>query len=152
MSYNDEKEFPLGKLTTLLALLHKSPAGHEIKKELTNRGYRFTVGRVGAMDLNKVIASIETNAKSNDIIDGESYREVHALYHSILEAVQGVGRGTVQFGEILRTVGLTYSIVRGEINSPGYSGEWISICIYGTIGAPKKGFEHDALGFGFNHI
>jgi hut operon positive regulator len=24
--------------------------------------------------------------------------------------------------------------------------------VYGTIGAPKKGFEHDTLGFGFNHI
>lgn len=150
--YQDKKRFPLGKLTMLLVMMQKTPAADDIQRELERRGAKWTVGRVGAMDLNKVIASIETNAKSHAIIDADSYREVHALYHAILEAVQGVGRGTVQFGEIMRTVGLTYSIVRGEIDTEGYSGDWISVCIYGTIGAPKKGFEHEAVGFGFNHI
>ena len=27
-------------------------------------------------------------------------------------------------------------------------GEWISVGIYGTIGAPIKGFEHEAIGLG----
>lgn len=146
------KNYSMGKLTSLLTLLHNSSGEQEIKDELTKRGYRYTVGKVGAMDLFKVIAAIETTAKSNNIIDGDAYREVHALYHTILEALQGVGRGNVQFGEILRTVGLTFGIVRGEIEKYGYNGEWICVCIFGTIGAPKKGFEHDALGLGFNHI
>ena len=104
------------------------------------------------MELSKVVAAIETSAKTNKIINAQSYREVHALYHAILEAIQGVSRGTLQLGDILRTVGLTFSIVRGKIEFSGSSDEWISVCVYGTIGAPKKGFEHDTLGFGFNHI
>lgn len=145
--------FSTGKLTSLLALLHNHEWGKAIEQELKERGYRYTVGKVGAMELVKVVAAIETAGKTNNIIDGNQYREVHALYHAILEAIQGVGRGTVEFGDILRTVGVTFSVVRGELsNHSSQKGEWIGVCIYGTIGAPKKGFEHDALGFGFNHI
>lgn len=149
---NQFNDFSMGKLTSLLALLQNSESVKEIEQELISRGYQYTVGKVGAMDLSKVVSAIETSAKSKGIVNANSYREVHALYHAILEAIQGVGRGTVQFGDILRTVGLTFSIVRGNIDFSGYGGEWISVCVYGTIGAPKKGFEHDALGFGFNHI
>ncbi|HWO97174.1 MAG TPA: hut operon transcriptional regulator HutP [Bacillus sp. (in: firmicutes)] len=145
-------DFSMGKLTSLLVLLHNSELGKEIEQEIISRGYQYTVGKVGAMDLSKIVSAIETSAKSNGIINANSYREIHALYHAILEAIQGISRGTVEFGDILRTVGLTFSIVRGNIDFSGYGGEWISVCVYGTIGAPKKGFEHDALGFGFNHI
>lgn len=142
----------MGKLTTLLALLHTNEAGDMIKQQLNERKFRYTVGKVGSMDLNKVISAIETSAKANKIINADSYREIHALYHAILEAIQGVGRGTIQFGDILRTVGLTFSIVRGKNERLEEDGEWVCVCIYGTIGAPKKGFEHEALGLGFNHI
>jgi hypothetical protein len=50
-----------------------------------------------------------------------------------------VGRGTIQ-------------IARGKVEISGKAEEWLSVCIYGTIGAPQKGFEHDVLGFGYNHI
>ncbi|MCQ6563027.1 hut operon transcriptional regulator HutP [Paenibacillus mendelii] len=150
--YSNRTKYTLGKLASLLVLLHNDELGREIEDELALRGYRYTVGKVGSMDLVKVVAAIETSAKANHVIDPNVYREVHSLYHAILEAIQGVGRGTVQFGEILRTVGLTFSIVRGVVDVSGDSSQWISVCIYGTIGAPKKGFEHDALGFGYNHI
>ncbi len=142
----------MGRLTSLLVLLHNTELAEGIEKEIRERGYSYTVGKVGAMELSKVVAAIETSAKTNKIINAQSYREVHALYHAILEAIQGVSRGTLQLGDILRTVGLTFSIVRGKIEVSGSSDEWISVCVYGTIGAPKKGFEHDTLGFGFNHI
>lgn len=144
----------MGRLTSLLVLLHNTELAEGIEKEINERGYSYTVGKVGAMELSKVVAAIETSAKTNNIINAQSYREVHALYHAILEAIQGVSRGTLQLGDILRTVGLTFSIVRGKIEFSGSrsSDEWISVCVYGTIGAPKKGFEHDTLGFGFNHI
>jgi hut operon positive regulatory protein len=148
----DKNSFSMGKLTCLLAMLHQNSWGAEIEEELNARGYRYTVGKVGSMDIVKVVAAIETAAKAKHIIDENHYREVHALYHATIEAIQGIGRGNIQFGEILRTVGLTFAIVRGKVDKPGHDGEWISVCVYGSIGAPKKGFEHDTLGFGYNHI
>ncbi|AEN90550.1 MULTISPECIES: hut operon transcriptional regulator HutP [Priestia] len=150
--FQQVNDFSMGRLTSLLVLLHNTELAEGIEKEIRERGYSYTVGKVGAMELSKVVAAIETSAKTNKIINAQSYREVHALYHAILEAIQGVSRGTLQLGDILRTVGLTFSIVRGKIEVSGSSDEWISVCVYGTIGAPKKGFEHDTLGFGFNHI
>ncbi|WP_328591271.1 hut operon transcriptional regulator HutP [Paenibacillus albiflavus] len=148
----DMNSFSLGKLTCLLAMLHNDSWGKEVEDELKTRGYRYTIGKVGSMDIVKVVAAIETAAKSKHIIDEGHYREAHALYHATIEAIQGIGRGTIQFGEILRTVGLTFAIVRGTVDRPGHDGEWISVCVFGSIGAPKKGFEHDTLGFGYNHI
>lgn len=146
-------QFPIGKMAIMLAVLQNHPWKEAIERDLKANGYRYTVGRVGAMDLVKVITAIETAAKQNKIIDEVYYREVHALYHAIIEAVQGLCRGTLQFGDILRTVGLTFSIVRGKMaDNIELSGEWISVAVYGTIGAPKKGYEHEAIGFGFNHI
>ncbi|WP_127570723.1 hut operon transcriptional regulator HutP [Paenibacillus xylaniclasticus] len=143
----------IGKMAILLATLQDHPWRKTVEQQLRTEGYRYAIGRVGAMDMMKVIAAIETAAKNNEIIDGESYREVHAVYHAIIEALQGVGRGEVQFGNILRTVGLTFSIVRGKFaGTVPHQGDWIAVAIYGTIGAPKKGFEHEAIGFGFNHI
>lgn len=152
-SGNEAAAFPLGKLTSLLVLLQDRDWQQEIIKQLEERNCRYTIGKVGAMDLVKVVAAVETAAKNNHIINGEYYREVHALYHAIIEAIQGISRGIDQFGDILRTVGLTFSIVRGALSDmPEHEGEWICVCLYGTIGAPKKGFEHEVLGFGFNHI
>lgn len=148
-----QASLPIGKLTILLAMLQNHEWRHSIERQLTDNGYRFTIGRVGTMDMLKVVAAIETAAKNNSIIESNSYREVHALHHAIIESIQSVGRGVVQFGDILRTVGLTFSIVRGKmVGVLEHEGEWIAVCVYGTIGAPKKGFEHEAIGFGINHI
>lgn len=153
MNKGSNDRFPIGKLAILLAVLQDHPWRASVEQQLTAEGYRFTIGRVGAMDMMKVIAAIETAAKNNHIIDSESYREVHAVYHATIEALQGVGRGEVQFGNILRTVGLTFSIVRGKfVGAYEHQGDWVAVAVYGTIGAPKKGFEHETIGFGFNHI
>jgi len=148
----DNKPFSLSKLTILLPLLQEHEWLSSVEEELVARGYRYTIGKVGAMDLMKVVAAVETAAKRHHIIDDQKYREVHALYHAIIEGIQGIGRGTLQFGEILRTVGLTFAVVRGKVPEYHGEGEWIAVCMYGTIGAPKKGFEHEVLGFGINHI
>ena len=145
--------FPIGKLAVLLAVLQDHPWRETVERQLIEEGYRYTIGRIGAMDMMKVIAAMETAAKNNGIIDSDSYHEVHSVYHAIIEALKGVGRGEVQLGNILRTVGLTFSIVRGRyVGSVEHRGEWIAVAVYGTIGAPKKGFEHETIGFGFNHI
>lgn len=55
--------------------------------------------------------------------------------------------------EEISGMGESSASVRGKMTgSVEHEGEWIAVCAYGTIGAPKKGFEHEAIGFGFNHI
>ncbi|WP_408863355.1 hut operon transcriptional regulator HutP [Aneurinibacillus thermoaerophilus] len=119
---------------------------------LEKLGYQYCRGKVGSMDAHKVVAAIETAAKKEQIIDGSFYREAHALYHAIIEAMQGVTRGQVQLGTVLRTVGLNFAIVRGCPYDSEREGEWIAVALYGTIGAPVRGLEHETLGLGINHI
>ncbi len=114
--------------------------------------WKYCVGKVGAMDSQKVIAAIDTAAKRNGLIKPDVYRESHALYHAIIEALEGVTRGQVQLGAVLRTVGLRFSIIRGNAYDSLEEGEWIAVALYGTIGAPVKGLEHETVGLGINHL
>ncbi|WP_031546781.1 hut operon transcriptional regulator HutP [Salinicoccus luteus] len=147
MNPNQQREF--GKYATLVALMGSDTA-IELMPEY--EPFRVTTGKVGSMDLKKVISSVETAAKRNGLIDGEMYRETHALYHAIIEAAEGVTRGKLSVGEVMRTVGLSFSVVRGRPYPEDAEGEWIAVCFYGTIGAPIKGKEHETLGLGINHI
>ncbi|MEI5907961.1 hut operon transcriptional regulator HutP [Bacillus spongiae] len=113
---------------------------------------RYCTGRVGSMNMQKVISAVETAAKRNGIIHEDLYRETHALYHAILEAIEGVTRGQLAIGDMMRTVGLRFSVVRGRPYEKEAEGEWIAVCFYGTIGAPVKGLEHETIGLGINHI
>ncbi|WP_020007136.1 hut operon transcriptional regulator HutP [Salinicoccus albus] len=138
-----------GKFSALIALTGEKTA-LELMPEYQN--FKVITGKVGSMDLKKVISSVETAAKRNEMIDGELYRETHALYHAIIEAAEGVTRGKLSVGEVMRTVGLAFSVVRGSPYGDPAEGEWIAVCFYGTIGAPIKGKEHETLGLGINHI
>ncbi len=138
-----------GKFATIIALLGED----EARKLLPEfKDYTVVSGKVGTMDLKKVISSVETAAKRNAVIDEEKYRETHALYHAIIEAAEGVTRGKLSVGEIMRTVGLRFAVVRGRPYTDQNEGEWIAVCFYGTIGAPIRGKEHETLGLGINHI
>lgn len=100
----------------------------------------------------KDLAAVETAAKRRGLIQNQ-YREEHALYHSILDAFHGVCRGELALGSILRSVGLIFSVVRGPRMAGDYSdGEWLAVALYGNIGAPIKGFEHEVMGLGINNI
>ncbi|MCP8969111.1 hut operon transcriptional regulator HutP [Ectobacillus ponti] len=114
--------------------------------------WKYCCGRVGSMNSQKIVAALETAAKSGHMIQQGVYRETHALYHAIMEALYGVTRGQVQLGDVLRTVGLRFAIVRGNPYESEGEGEWIAVALYGTIGAPVKGLEHEAVGLGINHI
>lgn len=122
-----------------------------IIQDVSKKGYKVAVGRVGSMESGKVIAAIETAAKKEGLI-GSSYRDEHALYHAALEAFYGVGRGELQLGNILRTVGLNFAVVIGpRSESSREDGNWVAVALYGTIGAPVKGWEHETIGLGINH-
>jgi hut operon positive regulator len=114
------------------------------------KGYRSVAGRVGTMDLEKVIAAVETAATREGLISAE-YAEEHALYHAIIEALHGVGRGQLALGTLLRTVGLRFTVVRGP-RLPGDPTTWIAVALYGTIGQPVKGNEHEVVGLGIVHL
>lgn len=116
-----------------------------------NMGFEVTVGKVGSMDVQKIIAAVETAAKREGLVD-DHYRSQHALYHAILDALQGLGRGPLELGNILRTVGLRFAVVKGPRTMEDSDDLWIAVGMYGMIGAPIKGHEHEACGLGINHL
>ncbi|HLR68869.1 MAG TPA: hut operon transcriptional regulator HutP [Virgibacillus sp.] len=139
----------IGKIATLLAMLENNE--RDPFESIITR-VRICEGKVGSMNMQKVISSVETAVKRNGLIEENIYRETHALYHAILEALEGVTRGQLAIGEMMRTVGLRFAVVRGNPYEEKKEGEWIAVAFYGTIGAPVKGLEHEAVGLGINHI
>lgn len=144
-------EITIGKVAVSLAVSNRDEE-QQLMQIAEKVKYKYYKGRAGSMDSEKIFAAIETAAKRRGLIK-EQYREEHALYHSILDAFHGICRGEVALGSILRSAGLIFSIVRGPRIAGDYSdGEWLAVALYGTIGAPIKGFEHEAMGLGINHI
>lgn len=144
-----KKEHRIGRHATMLLL---SDDRSELTKLADQLGWRSCTGKVGSMESQKVVAAIEVAAKQQEVISKELYRETHALYHTIMEALHGITRGQMQLGSVMRTVGLRFAVVRGNPYEDEAEGEWIAVAIYGTIGAPVKGLEHETLGLGINHI
>lgn len=143
-----------GKATVLLAMEHRPEQEAIMLEEIERHGFRAVKGRVGSMDAQKIVAAVETACRRTGLVSDTSYREEHALYHAILEALHGIGRGQLAFGTILRTVGLSFAVLRGrrEAADCESEGEWLVVALYGTIGAPIKGWEHEVVGMGVNHI
>jgi|SRR5699024_1535199 len=139
----------IGKIATLFAMLDDD---EPMPFELDLNSISICKGKVGSMNMQKVISSVETAVKRNGLIKEGIYRETHALYHAILEALEGVTRGQLSIGEMMRTVGLRFAVVRAKPYQEVKEGEWIAVAFYGTIGAPVKGLEHEAVGLGINHI
>ncbi|HEY9577228.1 MAG TPA: hut operon transcriptional regulator HutP [Pseudobacillus sp.] len=139
----------IGKIATLLATLDDEECR---MFETAFSEVSFCQGKVGSMNTQKVISAVETAVKRHQLIEEDVYRETHALYHAILEALEGVTRGRLAIGEMMRTVGLRFAVVRGKPYKEANEGEWIAVAFYGTIGAPVKGLEHEAIGLGINHI
>ncbi|MEW9674859.1 hut operon transcriptional regulator HutP [Lentibacillus sp. L22] len=139
----------IGKIAALLAMLDEN---EPMPLVLDEKDISICLGKVGSMNMQKVISAVETAVKRNGLIQEEVYRETHALYHAIMEALEGVTRGQLAIGDMMRTVGLRFAIVRSRPYPNEIEGEWIAVAFYGTIGAPVKGLEHEALGLGINHI
>lgn len=135
----------IGRVAVLAALA--DDPGTIVEKA---KDHRITTGRVGTMDLQKVIAAVETAARRHGLISGE-YAEEHALYHAIIEALHGVSRGQLLLGTVLRTVGLRFAVARGP-RLPRDATVWIAVAFYGTIGQPVKGNEHEVVGLGIQHL
>ena len=144
------KERRIGRLSVLL-LLNEAEESTQVE-ELERDGWKVCLGKVGSMDAHKVVAAIETASKKSGVIQSEGYRESHALYHATMEALHGVTRGEMLLGSLLRPVGLRFAVLRGNPYESEAEGDWIAVSLYGTIGAPIKGLEHETFGVGINHI
>lgn len=141
----------IGRNAILLAMLEDDESS-VIKNQLSKQEWKYCIGKVGAMELKKVLAAIETAAKREGLVDGHVYREMHALYHATIEAMYGITRGQIELGGLHRTAGLRFSVVTGEPYDQKGEGKWIAVALYGTIGAPIPGHEHETIGLGINHM
>lgn len=141
----------IGKTAIMLAICQAEDENDFIKRARKN-GYLVCRGRVGSMKAEKVISAVETAGIREGLLDG-SYRQEHALYHTVLEALRGICRGDIGIGDYNRTVGLSFSIVIGpKDKESAEEGQWIAVGLYGSIGAPKKGHEHEVFGLGISPI
>ena len=142
----------IGKLTISL-LISSEEEEKELIKKINSFGYKICIGKVGTMKSEKIIAAIETTARREGIFCADSYRGEHVIYHTALNALKGLCRGEIGIGNFLRTTGVRFVILRGPLDTTRNNlGEWISVGIYGMIGAPIKGFEHEAIGLEINTI
>ncbi len=137
--------------TALLIVLDDSDQVERRIAAARQQGLQVCTGKVGSMDLPKIIAAVETAARREGLLDS-SYRAHHAIYHATIDALQGLTRGPVELGNMLRTVGLRYAVVIGPRIANDGEGPWLAVAMYGTIGAPIKGHEHEACGLGINHL
>lgn len=145
-----KRKIGIGKITLTLAISEDNEK--KIIEIYKRKGYSLLKGQVGSMDAKKIYAAIETAVFREDIIR-ENYHEEHALYHAITEAFYGYCRGPVALDTVLRTTGLVFAVVRGNLSVDDKScGDWIAVVLYGQIGSPRRGFEHEAIGMGIQSI
>jgi hut operon positive regulator len=142
----------IGRLTISL-LISSGEEEKELLKKASGLGYKICIGKAGTMESRELIAAIETTAKREGIFKAGCYREEHAVYHAALNALRGFCRGEIGIGNFLRTIGVKFVVLRGPIDTTRSDlGEWVSVGIYGMVGAPIKGFEHEAIGLEINNI
>jgi len=142
----------IGRLTISL-LISSGEEEKELLKKASGLGYKIGMGKAGTMESRELIAAIETSAKREGIFKAGCYREEHAVYHAALNALRGFCRGEIGIGNFLRTIGVKFVVLRGPIDTTRIDlGEWVSVGIYGMVGAPIKGFEHEAIGLEINNI
>lgn len=142
----------IGKTAVMYALLD-GEMENQVKRKANKNGFLMIKGKVGSMNTEKIFAAVETAAQREGLIRRDHYRDTHALYHAIVEAFTGICRGQLGLGNMLRTVGLIFTVVRGPRNiEQREDGEWLAVVLYGTIGAPVKGYEHETIGLGINHL
>lgn len=138
----------IGKLAVLITMADENKK-HLLIEEGEKKNFKICSGKVGTMKAEKIVSAIFTAAKREGLWNN-SFSEEHALYDATIEAINGVCRGQPVLEDVMRTVGLNFCVVRGKLVSENK--EWFAVALYGTIGAPIKGFEHEAIGLGINHI
>ena len=114
--------------------------------------YRAAVGRVGTMDTQDIYAAVLTVAERANLLD-PGLNDAHALYHATHDALTGILRDPAGLGPTLRTTALLFAILRGprKLELRGER-DWIAVAMFGSIGAPRPAWEHDAVGLGVYNL
>lgn len=147
----DHEFMTIGRIA-LLVLLYPEEEKEKLLEQAKKAGFSICMGRVGSMDSGKIFAAVSTAAKREGMIR-DLYREEHAVYHSTLEAYNGICRGQPGLSNVLRSAGLSFSIVRGPRHAgDSEDGDWLAVVLFGNFGAPIRGSEHEVIGMGMNPI
>jgi hut operon positive regulatory protein len=114
--------------------------------------YRAAIGRVGTMDTQDIYSAVLTVAERAKLLDS-GLNDAHALYHATHDALLGILRDPAGLGPTLRTTALLYAILRGPrlLELQGER-DWIAVAMFGSIGAPRPAWEHDAVGLGIYNL
>jgi len=145
-----ENKMGIGKLALTLAITDGNE--EKLRERYEKLGYRLLKGQIGTMEAGRIFAAVETAVTRQKLI-GENYHEEHALYHAITEAFNGYCRGPVALDNVLRTTGMVFMVIfANQVSGDSDNGEWIAVVLYGHIGSPRRGFEHEAIGLGIQSI
>ena len=127
-----DSKMGIGKLALTLAITDGNE--EKLRERYEKQGYMLLKGQVGAMDAGKIFSAVETAVIRQNMIN-ENYHEEHALYHAISEAFNGYCRGPVALDNVLRTTGMVFSVVKGNLSmGDSKNGDWIAVVLYGHIG------------------
>ncbi len=139
--------YTMGKLTSLLVMLHNEEAGAEIEEEMRKRGYRIRSAsrRDGIV---KVVTAIETSAKSYKVIEIRTLIGKFILYTmpSSKHCREWKRDGPIRRYFADRRANLLH-YERDSRNIGIFRGMVKCLRIRHDC-APKKGFEHEVLGSG----
>lgn len=114
--------------------------------------YRAAIGRVGTMHTQDVYAAVLTVAERAKLLD-PGLNDAHALYHATHDALLGILRDPPGLGPTFRTTALVYAILRGpRLLDLRDERDWIAVAMFGSIGAPRPGWQHDAVGLGVYNL
>lgn len=89
--------------------------------------------------------AIETSAIRLGLVNPNIYRDMHVLYHAIIEALRGVTRGQVELGGLLRTAGLRFAIARGRPFKTGTK-------VNGLLSPCMERLEHKFVDLNMNRL
>ncbi len=148
----DREMESIGKVALLIVLTKDEDVKKTLIQKALEKGFEVCMGKVGSMDARNVFAAIEVAAKRNNLIS-DLYREEHALWHATVDSLRGLLRGDLELGGLLRTIGINFCIVKETQPKGGITeGKWLAVALYGFIGAPQKGHEHEGVGLGISHL
>ncbi|NLI95829.1 MAG: hut operon positive regulator HutP [Synergistaceae bacterium] len=135
------EESQVGRAALLLSCTTDKKAEEELKALLNHEGWKAVATEVGgvASDLPQKITRALVGAALNAGVVDKNPREMHALMHAALEAINGF----VSLGTLEASIGAKMAIVRNR--------NWIAVSMVGDT-AYHAVAHHERCGLGVMHI
>ncbi len=135
------EESQVGRAALLLSCTTDKQTEEELKTKLSTEGWRAVATEVGgvASDLPQKITRALVGAALNAGVVEKKPREMHALMHAALEAINGF----ISLGTLEASIGAKLAIVRNS--------SWIAVSMVGDT-AYHAVAHHERCGLGVMHI